>query len=72
MKFRCANSEALNSYMRDQEATDKVIDGFVRETEKALLELREELELIRASAKNYQGYDLTDTCEEVIKDALGV
>ena len=72
MEFRCANTESLDRHLFEQDKIEKVVDLFTRETEKSLLEIREELELIRASAKDYQGYNLTETCEEVIKDALGV
>ena len=62
---QCANTLALNNYEREIEQFEKVVDRFS-------IEVLNEIDNLRSSAKNFKGYDLTDVLKDIIKEEFNL
>ena len=67
---RCANTELLNRHLNEQESIEKAEKHFENNIQKELEDINAQLQIIRASAKNYEGYDLSDFANELIGDMI--
>lgn len=59
--MRCANTEALNRYLSEEEKFEKIVDNFT-------CEVLVVLKGLKYQAKSYDYYDLTDVLKDIIKE----
>lgn len=67
---KCANSEALNKYMREQEQQEACLNHFIDDIDDDLVELDEMITKLKKIASNYDGYDFSEHLEDMIKEKL--
>ena len=60
---RCANTEALNKYLSGEEQFEKIVDAFESDVLKIV-------QGIRALARDYKDYDLSETLKSFIIDMV--
>jgi len=63
---RCANTEALNKHLAEQEACEKALDNFYGAVEGELEELEEVISRIKEIAKDFEGYDFSDEIKDLV------
>lgn len=66
----CANTAALNKMLDSQERQEKALESFTKMWDKSLEEIRVAIVVIKESAKDYQGYDMTEDLEDMIKEII--
>jgi hypothetical protein len=67
---RCANTESLNRHLYEQESIEKAEEHFENNIQEELEDINAQLQIIRASAKDYEGYDLSEFANELIGDTI--
>lgn len=70
MSERCANTEALNQYLAEQEVDENAQENFLEEIEYLTDEISSHIEDIKSIAKKYEDYDFTDVIKETIGDLI--
>jgi endonuclease III-like uncharacterized protein len=67
---QCSNTQALNRHLQEQVNVETIQEEFQNNVEEQLRGIADQLSLIRASAKDYEGYDLTEFANELIGDTI--
>jgi DNA-binding ferritin-like protein (Dps family) len=67
---RCYATESLSNYLFKVESAERVGEAFMKKYEEKLMDIEAELQAMREDAKEFAGYDLSEFCEELIKDSL--
>jgi len=68
--MRCANTEALNSYMDEVEAGEKATESFLDAIASELDIISDAVWAIKQIAKGYEPYDMDDILEEAINESI--
>lgn len=66
----CANTQALNKYLDEQDRADIALENFLNAISDELSEIDEISNRIRSIANDYEGYDFTDDAIEAMKEIL--
>ena len=70
MNERCANTSALNRHLNEQEKRETSFELFINSIDDELAELNELIKTIREKASNFDGFDFSDSLDDVLGDAL--
>lgn len=68
---RCANSEALNLYMKGIEDSEKAEERFMEYISSELVELQEVIDRIHSARRSFEsetGYNLLELTQDLIDD----
>ncbi len=70
LTMRCANTEALNSYMDEVEAGEKATESFLDAIASELEIISDAVWAIKQISKGYEPYDMDDILEEAINESI--
>jgi len=68
--MRDCNEEALNKYMDEVEAAEKATEDFLEAIADELEVISDAVYNIKQTAKNNEGFDMSETIDEAIKEQL--
>jgi len=63
---RCANTEALNRHLAEQEKGETALENFFSAVENEIEELEDIITRIKNIAKDYEGYDFSDEIKDLV------
>lgn len=67
---RCANTESLNAYMKEQEYGERMLENFNDDIDPIIDEVSDFIEKIKDIEKGYESFDFTDEIKSRILGLL--